>query len=45
MGPKIWDILPDATDLNSFRVALKKWRPADCPCRICKVYIANVCFL
>ena len=45
IGPKIWDILPDATDLNSFKVVLKKWRPVDCPCKICKVYIANVCFL
>ena len=49
LGPKIWDILPDTykdlPDLNSFKVALKKWRPADCPCRICKFYIANVGFV
>ena len=49
LGPKIWDILPDAYkdlhDLNSFKVALKKWRPVNCPCRICKVYIANVGFV
>ena len=46
LGPKMWDILPDAyEDLNSFKVALKKWRPVNCPCRICKVYIANVGFV
>ena len=48
LGPKLWDILPDTykdiPDLNSFKVALKKWRPANCPCRICKVYITNVGF-
>ena len=48
-GPKIWDVLPDTykdvPDLNSFKVALRKWRPVNCPCRICKVYIANVGFV
>ena len=36
LGPKIWDILPDTykdmPDLNSFKVALKKWRLVNCPC-------------
>ena len=45
LGPKIRDILPDTykdmSDLNSFKVALKRWRPVSCPCRICKVYISN----
>ena len=49
LGPKIWDILPDTytdlPDLDSFEVALKKWRPVNCPCRICKVYIVNVGFV
>ena len=49
LGLKIWDILPDTykdlPDLNSFKVALKKWRPANCACRICKVYIVNVGFI
>ena len=49
LGPKIWDILPDTykdvPDLNSFKLALKRWRLANCPCRICKVYIANVGFI
>ena len=49
LGLKIWDILPgthkDLPDLNSFKVALKKWRPVSCACRICKVYIVNVGFV
>ena len=49
LGPKIWDILPDIyknmLDLNSFKLALKRWRPVNCPCRICKVYITNVGFV
>ena len=53
LGPKIWDILTDTykdlPGLDSFKVALKKWRPLNCPlnlnCRICKVYIANVGFV
>ena len=46
LGPKIWDILPntykDLPDLSNFKVALKKWRPVNCPCRICKVDIVKV---
>ena len=49
LGPKIWDILPNTyknlPDLDSFKVALKKWKPVNCPCRICKIYIANVGFV
>ena len=32
-------------DLNSLKVAFKKWIPVDCLCRICKVYVANVKFV
>ena len=49
LGPKIWNILPDTykdlPNLDSFKVALKKWRTVSCRCRICKVYIANVGFV
>ena len=49
LGPKIWDILrntyKDLPGLNSFKVALMKWRPVNCPCRICKVYITDVGFV
>ena len=49
LGLEIWDMLPgtykEMPALNSFKVALKKWRPANCPCRICKGYITNVGFV
>ena len=49
LGPKLWDILwdtyKDIPDLNSFKVALRKWKPVNYPCRICKVYIANAGFV
>ena len=44
LGPKNWDILPDTykdmLDLNSFKVALKKWRPVNCSCIIIRFIIA-----
>ena len=47
--PKIWNILPDEikqqTSLNSFKKSVKKWKPQDCPCRLCKVYVNGVGFL
>ena len=30
------------TDLQK---TIKKWKPENCPCRICKKYIANVGFI
>ena len=45
LGQKIWDTYKDLPDLGSFKLALKKWRPVNCPCRICKIYIANVGFV
>ena len=49
LGPKIWNILSNEieqqTSLNSFKQPAKKWKPQDCPCRMCKVYINGVGFL
>ena len=46
LGPKIWYILQDSyrhiPNLNSFKITLNKWKPVNCPCRICKGYIASV---
>ena len=48
LGSKIWNILPDEikqqTSLNSFKKSVKKWKPQDCPCRLCKVHVNGVCF-
>ena len=38
LGPKIWDIVP-------FKREIKKWKPGNCPCRLCRPYIQNVGFL
>ena len=42
---KLPDTYNDIPDLNSFELALKGWIPVNCPCRICKVYIARVGFV
>ena len=43
LGPKIWDILPgklkNIENLEHFKKEIKTWKPNNCPCRLCKVYI------
>ena len=40
LGSKIWEIIPaytkelDTTD--KFKIAIKKWKPESCPCRLCR---------
>ena len=45
-GPLIWQLVPsEFKDLNSvsaFKAAIRKWKPKNCPCRICKTFIGNV---
>ena len=31
--------------LNKFKNFIKKWKPAPCPCRLCKVYVCNVGYI
>ena len=49
LGPKIWDIVPqrikDCDSLASFKVLIKQWKPDNCPCNLCRNYIANVGFI
>ena len=49
LGPKLWELIPSAIrqldTLSEFKKAIKKWKPTNCPCRICKTYIPNVGFL
>ena len=49
LGPKIWDILPEDYEtignLDAFKIKIKKWKPENCPCRLCKIYIDRVGFL
>ena len=49
LGSKIWEIIPaytkelDTTD--KFKIAIKKWKPESCPCRLCRVYLQNIGYL
>ena len=49
LGTKIWDPVPvhmkDLKSLSTFKNQIKKWIHKDCPCRLCKVYVAQVGFL
>ena len=43
---KIWNLVPvhmkDLEALSIFKNQIKKWITKDCPCRLCKVYVAQV---
>ena len=49
LGPKILDILPDdckdIDNLNTAKNKVKKWKPENCLCRLCKIYINNIGFV
>ena len=49
LRPKTWDMLPDdykdIDNLNIFKNKIKKWKPENCPCRLCKVYINSIGFV
>jgi hypothetical protein len=49
LGPKIWSIIPlklkKLSSLHKFKNAIRDWKPSNCPCRLCKVYIASVGFV
>ena len=46
LGPVIWNILPDSyKNLPNFIVyknRIKKWKPENCLCRLCKTYTSRV---
>ena len=46
-GPKVWNsMLPDnlksCKSLGEFKNRIKSWTPTNCPCKLCKTYIAGV---
>ena len=49
IGPKIWTLIPNnlkkISTLVEFKQNIKKWKPTNCPCRLCKVYIQNLGFI
>ena len=48
LGPKIWDMVPNniknRSSLHKFENSIKSWKPNECPCRLCKKYIAQISF-
>ena len=49
-GPVVWErMLPECYKsivlLEKFKEAIKKWVPENCPCRLCKNYVAGVGFI
>ena len=49
LGLKIWNIVPNEfkkkTSSYAFKKLIKKWQPANCPCRPRKSYIQNLGFI
>ena len=49
LAPKIWDLVPDeiiiSKSLNIFKQKIKIWKPLNCPCILCKVYVPNLGYI
>ena len=49
LGPRICNLVPDKlkqlVDIHAFKKEIKKWKPENCPCRLCKTYIPRVGFI
>ena len=49
LGPKIWEIAPSEIKcckrVDVFKSKIQKWRPLNCPCRLCDTYIHQVGFI
>ena len=47
-GPKTWNIVPEdikiSQSLAEFKMKIKKWKPTECDCRLCKTYIQGLGF-
>ena len=49
LGSKIWEQIPaeikNKDSLDGFKKEIKKWKPTECPCRICKTFVSNLGFV
>ena len=49
LGPRIWNLVPSKlkqlVNIHAFKKEIKKWKPENCPCRLCKTYIPHVGFI
>ena len=37
--------LKNKESADSFKTAIKRWKPESCPCRLCKTYLQNIGYL
>ena len=37
--------IKDSETLDAFKGKIRKWKPINCPCRLCKKYIPNLGFI
>ena len=48
-GPTIRDTLPvtskELRSLKAFKNIIKKWKPENCPCRLCKTRVIRIGFI
>ena len=46
LGPKIWAILAEyfkeIKTLELFKTRIKTWNPTNCPCKLCRLYVAGL---
>ena len=46
---QIWNLLPgqikNSANLDSFKLKIKQWHCAECPCTLCKTYLPNLGYL
>ena len=49
LGPLKWQLEPSEfkflNTVSAFKAAIRKWRPKNFPCRLCKTYTGNVGFI
>ena len=49
LAPKIWELvtveIKNADSVASFKRAIKKWKPTNCPCLLCRMYVFQVGFV
>ena len=49
VGSRIWSNMPselkESTSLNEFKKKMKTWKPENCPCKLCKIYIQRIGYL
>ena len=49
LGWKIWKLIPtqfkELDSLDKFKMKIRTWKPLQCPCRLCKLYVQRVGYI